>query len=146
MKLTDRYFRFPIKVYDGWELTKAMIKEEKQLESDPEEAQLELPSWVQCWQRVRPSEILGWSENFSRESNFEEVASKGGDMTMVETKHLGMLPCLWTIREFEDRLNIFYDKSKQVSTNSIKTSRFTRMVFFIKRIPHNFVSWLSDKN
>ena len=118
MKYTDRFFRVPIKVYDELEITAALLKEDKQLENDPELVKIEEASWVQCWYEILPDDIIGYSENFSREVG--DITSALPDLTLISTKHQGQLPCLWKINKFKDKLNEFY---QQFSNNSINSER-----------------------
>jgi len=126
MKFTDGFFKVLIKVYDGWDYSKAMITEDKELENNPETATpITGIKYVPCYYKIRPSDIIGWCELFDRETILsdeiiETFNRKGLPMTLIETKSFGNLPCMWDISKFEEKLNEFCNEINYNSNNSPK--------------------------
>jgi hypothetical protein len=117
MKYTDKFFRIPVKMYDNWEMIKAELKEEAQLMIDPELAQQEDAHWVACMSYILPEDIIGYDENFSRETDLNSTSVP--DMTIIQTK-TASYPCLWKVSKFEQKLNEFME---QRSSNSINIQK-----------------------
>lgn len=112
MKYTDKYFKFPIRVYDGFSVQKAMLIEDKKLMENPEAAEKpEVPDWVLGYAKVPVEQILCWVDYFSEGRETSDVAQKGFDLTLIETRNLGKFECVWVRTKFEDELNKFCEKS-----------------------------------
>lgn len=110
MNYTDRWFEFPVRVYDGFEFVKTMIKEEKDFDRDAENAQPIESDWVVGIASVLPENILGWSDSFSKMVNVEQVEKEGFDLLIVETKNQGEMMCTWKREKFKKKLNEFMNK------------------------------------
>jgi len=65
------------------------------------------------WARIPMSEIRSWMDYYTEGRLTGEVAKEGFDLTLVETKNLGKFECCWERKEFEQKLNEFYDKAKE---------------------------------
>ena len=104
-KFTDRSFGFPIKIYDGFSLKRAMEIEDNT--SEQQEA-----DWVSGTFKLPCSELedLSWHDGFSRGRSVEDVVAEGFDLTIVFSPIHGELTCTWPRKEFEARLNAFVDK------------------------------------
>jgi len=133
MKYTERFFKFPIRLYDGIELRKAMENEEKLFDIDPDSVVVEETPWVQGTAAIYAEDIYSYNETFSRGTEIEEVVKSGGDLTHIESK-TGDYICMWPIKKFEQKLNEhmalveeyhrlqtskFANSAKEISTNSI---------------------------
>lgn len=113
MTYTDRYFKFPVKIYDGFSVQKAIMIEDKKFNDNPESIDKpELPDWVVGYARIPLKEIQCWIDYFSEGRETSEVAKEGFDLTMVETKSLGKFECMWKREKFEEELNKFYKETK----------------------------------
>ena len=114
-KFTDDVFGFPIKIYDGFSLRKAMEQEEKEEISEPVPA-----DWVMGYVRIpgRGLERLIWHDGFSRERSVKEVAESGFDLTIIVSDVYGDFACTWPRRKFEEKLNEFMEKHKERNRNS----------------------------
>lgn len=113
MKYTDRWFKFPVKIYDGFSVHKAIMIEDKKLQDNPEDIDKpEIPDWVMGYARIPVNEIQCWIDYYSEGRETSEVAEEGFDLTMVETKNLGKFECLWKREKFEKELDDYYEKSK----------------------------------
>lgn len=106
-KFTEEFFSFPIKVYDGFSLKKAMEEEEKETAEGP------VPiDWVGGWARI-PAKDLGrimWHDGFSRERSVKEVAEQGFDLTIVVSDIHGEFVCTWGRKKFEAKIDEFMEK------------------------------------
>jgi hypothetical protein len=106
-RFTDDYFLFPIKVYDGFSLKKAMEEEEKDTTEGP------VPiDWVSGWARLPAKDLykIMWHDGFSRERSVEEVAENGFDLTIIVSDYHGEFVCTWPRKKFEEKLNDFMEK------------------------------------
>lgn len=106
-KFTDDFFTFPIKVYDGFSLKKAMEEEDK----DATEAPVPI-DWVAGWVKlpVRDLPKMMWHDGFSRERSVKDVAEQGFDLTIVVTDVYGDFVCTWPKKKFEAKLDEFMSK------------------------------------
>lgn len=113
MKYTERFFRFPVRIYDGFSVHKAILVEEKKLNESPENVDRpETPDWVMGYARIPSSEIRYWMDYYSEGRETGDVAKEGFDLTLVETRNLGKFECTWKRERFEEELNNFYEKIK----------------------------------
>lgn len=106
-KFTDDFFSFPIKVYDGFSLKKALEEEDK---GDTEAA---LPiDWVMGWVKIPAKDLhkLMWHDGFSRERNVKDVADEGFDLTIVVSEYHGEFVSTWPRKKFEQKLDEFMEK------------------------------------
>lgn len=107
MKYTDKFFKFPIRIYDGLEMLKAEIDEEKKLEEeDPDLTPVPIEFLVGR-KAVRIDDIIGYNETMDREHDKQEVREQGFPCTIVEIKDQGPYFCNWTFKKFEEKLNEF---------------------------------------
>lgn len=101
---TDKFFKFPIKVYDGFSVKDAERKEEDM--GVPIEA-----TWYKGWTKIPVKELLKgrfyWYEGFSKGT---DVVKDGMDMTIVYFERYGNFSCVWTRDVFEKKLNEFMEK------------------------------------
>lgn len=108
MKYTDGLFSFPIRVYDGFSIRKAIKREED----------IDMPvdgDWVAGMARIPFAEIKGLIDYFSVGRTPEEVASEGFDCCLVLTNSFGDFIATLPMKEFEQKLNSFADKyEKQI--------------------------------
>ncbi len=115
MKYTDKWFKFPVRIYDGFSVHKAILIEDKKLSDNPEEVERpEEVDWVQGFARIPLYEIASWIDYYSEGRETSDVANEGFDLTMVETKTLGKYECVWKRQKFEEELNKFYDETKDL--------------------------------
>lgn len=113
MKFTDRWFKIPVRVYDGFSVHKAIMLEDKKLFENPEEIEKpEIPDWVKGYARIPLEEITSWIDYYSEGRETSEVATEGFDLTLVETKNLGKFECTWKRDKFEEELNKYADSQK----------------------------------
>jgi hypothetical protein len=118
MKFTDRFFEFPIKIYDGMSVRK-MLKSEAS--SDIPQAiddlgwvrgRVKLPYWA--------LDKLFYYDSFSEGRTPEEVAESGFDMTTVIHSDFGEFECMWKKEIFEKRLNDFTELYESENEEEIK--------------------------
>jgi hypothetical protein len=111
MKFTDTFFAFPIKIYDGFSLKKALEREEKEDSETPEPI-----DWISGVGRLPAKEIrkISWYDGFSREMTVEQAAKNGFDQTIIVSPNYGDFTCVWPRKKFEEKLNEFMDKINEV--------------------------------
>lgn len=113
MRYTDRWFKFPVRIYDGFSVQKAIMVEEKKFSEDPEAIDRpETPDWVTGFVRIPLNEVECWIDYYSEGRETSEVATEGFDLTMIETKNLGKFECVWKRQKFEEELNKFYEETR----------------------------------
>ena len=105
MKFTDRFFEFPIKIYDGNSIRKMINKKENLgLEEEVEEfdwvrGRAKIPYWA--------LDKIYYYDCFSEGRTPKDVAEEGFDMTTVIHESLGEFECMWKKEVFEKKLNEF---------------------------------------
>lgn len=121
--IDDKYFRFPIKVYDQIELRIQQKNEESGYGEKYEEPQE--PWWVEGTARLPMSELenLHWHQGFSSGHQREEVEGNL-DLTVVYSDKYGQLVCTWPIKQFEKNLEEFLER--RVEKLYIATSKSTK--------------------
>jgi len=60
--------------------------------------------------RFDPCDIVSWYESYNPDRDPDEVTNNGFDSTMVVTKY-EVFECEWGIKQFEDELTAFLEKS-----------------------------------
>lgn len=121
-KFTDDFFSFPIKVYDGFSLKKAMEEEDKANTDAP------VPiDWIVGWVRLPGKDLhrMMWHDGFSRERTVKEAAEEGFDLTIVISDMYGEFACTWLRKKFEDKLNEFMEGWKARNTPTLPFIAYT---------------------
>jgi len=97
MKHTDKFFLFPVKVYND-EATDEDVDENNE--------------WVLGYARLPIEQLysITWFDTFSKGRDLKEVADKGCDLTRVISDKYGVYICLWSRKKFETKLNDYMDK------------------------------------
>lgn len=106
-KFTDDFFVFPIKIYDGFSLKKAMEQEGKEDTDTP------VPiDWIVGHVRIPARDLhkIVWHDGFSRERTVGDVAEKGFDLTIVSSDIYGEFICTWSRKKFEAKLDEFMEQ------------------------------------
>jgi hypothetical protein len=106
-KFTDDFFGFPIKIYDGFSLKKALEEEDKEGVDGP------VPiDWIVGQVKLPAKDLhkLMWHDGFSRDRIVSDVAENGFDVTIVVSDIHGEFMCTWPRKKFEDKLNEFMEK------------------------------------
>lgn len=115
-KFTDDFFGFPIKIYDGFSLKKAMEEEDKEGVNVP------VPiDWIVGYVKLPARDLykLMWHDGFSRDRTVSDVAETGFDVTTVVLEPYGEFMCTWTRKKFEEKLNEFMEKWRARSMPTI---------------------------
>lgn len=113
MKYTDRFFSFPMKVYDMSPTNERLLvlqglpPAELQAEVDWVEGVVKLPYYI-----IKESRMF-WYEGYTRGRSPREVAKEGSDLTVVVTKDHGDFVCTWDKKKFEEKLNQFIEKMEK---------------------------------
>lgn len=106
-KFTDDFFGFPIKIYDGFSLKKALEQEDK------EGVDVPIPiDWIVGHVKLPAKDLhkLMWHDGFSRDRTVSDVAENGFDVTTVVLEPYGEFMCTWPRKKFEEKLNEFMEK------------------------------------
>ncbi len=107
-KFTDRFFAFPIKIYDSLSLGRAMEFEESVgMKADAE--------WITGVARISAKDLenITWQDGYSNGRTIVEVKEEGFDLTIVYTEIWGEYICMWTRKKFEEKLNEFMARQPQ---------------------------------
>jgi len=100
MKYTNGLFTFPVRIYDGFSVRKALKREEDvdvSVDAD----------WVEGKARIPISEFKGVVDYIPRGSSIETVEQEGFDCCAVITHSMGDFICNVSQDEFEIMLNEF---------------------------------------
>lgn len=100
MKYTNGLLTFPVRIYDGFSVRKALKREED----------VDVPvdaDWVEGKARIPLSEFMGVVDYIPRGSNIETVEEDGFDCCAVITHTMGDFICNIAQDEFEIILNEF---------------------------------------
>lgn len=107
MKYTDRFFEFPVRVYDRYTAEEAMTKE-KDLGAPME------GEWVEGNVRINFKEITVWSDYFDSTQGVDGVVKKGFEATIIWTKNEGVFISPILKKDFEARLNKHADDMEKI--------------------------------
>lgn len=119
MAYTDeKFFEFPVKLYDPESLISLEIKklrgeEEFETEDDEEEIYLPEADWAESSKVCLPEDIIAWIEGGDRGNKAKDLAEKGFPrciVTIKENYSIGVYECVWPKKKFEQRLNAFMAK------------------------------------
>lgn len=112
MKYTDRFFKFPVKLYLSRDVNERSDLEERLgIELPPsKEEEEEEPEYVMGWERIDVGDICGYGSIFSRNRTLEDVRRDGFDCTIVYLKYGKEVGCSWSPDHFEKKLNEFYSR------------------------------------
>ena len=108
MKFSERFFKFPIKVYDSASV-KRVMKMERELD-DPGEAGN--PAWARGYACFPYWDLndLYYYDGYTAGTDTRIVNEKGFELTMVYHKDFGDFECLWKRDRFEKELDLFTEK------------------------------------
>jgi len=102
MKYTEKFFSFPIRIYDS----KSLPDIDDGGEGD----------WIVGVVRM-PFEDMRyscWYDGFSRSKEVDEVSKEGFDATIVSNKMHGQFNCVWNRKKFEEKLNEGMEKYERI--------------------------------
>ncbi len=124
MKYSQRWFEFPIRVYDRYTAEKAYENEKKELTSGPQEGE-----WVAGKLKIGHKEIALWADYFDSTEGVEKVLDEGFTSTIVWTKSDGIFICPLPKKRFEqlldeytDKLDAYMDEQEKALNNIIEPS------------------------
>lgn len=110
MRMTDRFFKFPAKVYDRDQVTDMLQKYSKEGELPTEE---ETPDWVMGWFRIPYDSIINWSEDTISYKTIDRITKEGFDAVFLKTTS-DNFEVLWDLKTFENKLNEGYNLYKSL--------------------------------
>jgi hypothetical protein len=109
MEYTENYFEIEVKVYDDFDIRLAIEEEEITKENIPFSFTTGLIS-------LPLSEIISYSDFYMKGKTLEEVKKKGFDCTLIYTRNLGLVECVWPYQKFKKRLNEFVQTHTEALT------------------------------
>lgn len=102
MKFTNGMFEFPIRIYDGFSVRRALKREEEiDVAQDME--------WAAGYAEIPLDEYNGCRDFFDSGRDVKDVSKGDFDGTLVMTKTLGDFICIWSRNKLKDKLNSFAD-------------------------------------
>ena len=118
MKFTERFFEFPIKVYDGESLVRAAKINETIGENDA----MEDGDWVRGMAKIAYWDLdkFYYYDNFSTGKTPEEVVEKGFDVISLCHTMYGEFEVLWKRGVFEKKLNAFTENYELQMRSSLE--------------------------
>lgn len=126
MKYTDRFFRFPVRLY----LTKDLEKGRDDINELEERLGMTFPKDEEAEEEIEPESIIGWEKVFledvcgfgtlfSRGKAIVDVKEQGFDCTLVYLKFGKEVGCAWAPELFEQRLNEHAAKLQQIEEDQM---------------------------
>jgi hypothetical protein len=124
MKISERFFKFPIKVYDGVSYKKLQRKKQEfqddeisrlingSREEEDDYDNVKSAKWLKGWARV-PYSALGeiyYYDSFTFGRRPSDVKIQGFDVTTIYHRDYGEFECLWSSEEFEKEMDDFAKK------------------------------------
>jgi hypothetical protein len=97
-KYSDRYMKFPIKMYKS-----ADLEQSETLGTDDVEGAV-------GYARICPYDIVEWYQSFSRPRTIEDVKEEGFDCTQFKTRSGEFYNCIWETKKFEERIDAWVEK------------------------------------
>jgi hypothetical protein len=131
-KFTDDFFTFPIKIYDGFSLKKALKEEDEEGVDGP------VPiDWIVGYVRLPAKDLprMMWHDAFSRDRTVSDVAENGFDATAVVSHEYGEFMCTWPRKKFEDKLNEFIEKWRESQMPVLTATNFPIIVEPVNPLP-----------
>ena len=103
MKYSERFFKFPIRIYDRFSIMKS---EEIEKSTDtPHEGE-----WLQGFARIPYNQITSWHDFYDSVQGVDGAREDGFEATLVYTQTEGTFICTLDRETFEQSLNEFVEK------------------------------------
>lgn len=103
MKYSERFFKFPIRIYDRFSMEKA--EEEEKSFSGPVEG-----DWTQGTVKIPHTEIVGWGDYYDSIQGVEGVDKDGFSSCIIMTETMGAYVCTIPKKKFEELLDNYTEK------------------------------------
>jgi hypothetical protein len=107
MSYTDKFFKFPIKMYDVYSAINAEQEEDKQHKEEGIIQPIAIDYLVGV-KVVLPETILGWVECYHKGQDPDDVIENGFPCTVItvsENQDTAQYECVWPLKKFEAELN-----------------------------------------
>lgn len=113
MNYTDKFFSFPVKVYNNQSIKHLLKQHEEKhkhdelmgFEGDDDEDDLPEPEWNEGRMTMDYRDIIGWEDAASYSRSAKEVKKQGFDCLLIETKNHGSVLSTWNRQKFEEEIN-----------------------------------------
>jgi hypothetical protein len=108
MKFSDKFFRFPVKLYMSKDIEERNRREENlglEIEDEPE--------YLIGWDCVDVNDIRGYGTIFSKGRTMADVKESGFDCTVIYLNYGREIGCAWSPEKFQMKLNQFVDKIEE---------------------------------
>lgn len=116
MTYTERtFFRFPVKIYDPYDVLSAEMEENKVYRERGELNSLPV-DYVSGSKLCKPKDILGVVQNYHKGQLFEDIKENGFDciaITILEGEVTETYDCPWSLKKFTLELDEYIDKVEQ---------------------------------
>lgn len=103
MKYTERFFSFPVRIYDRY--TAELAESLEKTKNTPMEG-----DWAAGWAKVPFDEISSWSDYYDSVQGVQGVKDKGFEFTLIFTWNMGAYICIWEKEKFEKKLDEYVEK------------------------------------
>lgn len=118
MAYTDKFFTFPIRIYDPESIIDIQMEREQAMREGaaPDEIPKMRPNWIVAKQKCLPEDIIAYSETFSEDKNdFEAIERDGFPSCLVYLDGMNdTFMCTWPLKKFEEKLNEFVEKRQSL--------------------------------
>lgn len=118
MNYTDRFFKFPIRIYDRFSVQNSERREDQ--EGVPHEGE-----YVIGLKKLYPHEIIDWQDYYDSEYGVEGVTNEGFKDTLVFTRTCGIYVCPLKMEKFEELLNSFMER---VMKETIEEEKYMEII------------------
>lgn len=110
---TDKWFSFPVRIYDMEHIMEIQRLREEAIAEGKEPPKME-PDWIAGMQECDPEDISGVGDSVTEdETNFAKLTKEGFMCSTVSIKGLGEYLCTWNREKFKNKLNEFMQKREK---------------------------------
>lgn len=109
MEYTDKFFEFPVKMYDIYDAINAE-KEEDKIETATGKLQKVAIEYIVGVRGLEPDDIKEYNESYGKDDDIEEVRENGFPHTIILTVRGDVYECIWNRKTFKEKLNAFVKK------------------------------------
>ncbi len=118
MEYTDKFFEFPVKMYDIYD---AINAEEEEDDIKTKTGKLEkVPiDYIVGVRGIDPDDIKEYNESYGKDDDVNEVRKNGFPHVIVLTVRGDVYECIWDRKKFKEKLNAFVKKREQTKDSKL---------------------------